>query len=83
MIHQMFSVYDSKTAAYLPPFFMQTKGQALRAIGDCANDREHTFHKHPEDYTLFYLGTYDDVSSKFEIEATPIALGVCLEFLKP
>jgi hypothetical protein len=60
MIKQMFTVYDEKSEAYLQPFFLDTTGQALRAISDCLIDDNHQFARHPADYTLFQLGTYDD-----------------------
>lgn len=81
MLHSMFSIYDSKTAAYLPPFFMQTKAAAIRAVSDTVADPEHQFAKHPEDYTLFFLGTYEDENSTFHIEETPQSLAVCIELL--
>lgn len=60
MIHEIFAVYDSKAEAYTPPFFQHQEAMALRTFTDCCNDKEHTFGKHPEDYTLFNLGKYDD-----------------------
>ncbi len=83
MITSMFSVYDSKTAAYLPPFYMATKPAAIRAISDAMADENHAFAKHPEDYSLFFLGTYDDTHAKFALEETPQALCVLVELISP
>jgi len=83
MLHLTFTVYDSKAELYLPPFYNQTKGQAVRAFQDTTNTPEHSFHKHPEDFTLFYLGTYDDCTAKFDLEATPHSLGTALEYKDP
>ena len=60
MIHKIYSVYDSKAESYTPPFFQHQEAMALRTFGDCCNDEGHTFGKHPEDYTLFNLGIWDD-----------------------
>lgn len=60
MIHKIYAVYDSKGQSYTPPFFDHAEGRALRTFADCCNDTEHQFGKHPEDYTLFNLGEYDD-----------------------
>ncbi len=81
MIQKCFSVFDSKTQAYLPPFFLQTAPQALRAIGDCANNTTHEFGRHPEDYTLFELGLWDDQNSNFDLHTTPIPLAKCIEMI--
>jgi len=60
MLHQIMSIYDSKVDAFLPPFYAQTKGQALRMFQDAVNQDGHTFNKHAADYTLFHIGSFDD-----------------------
>ena len=60
MIHKIYAVYDSKGESYTPPFFDHAEGRAIRTFADCCNDTSHQFGKHPEDYTLFDLGQYDD-----------------------
>jgi hypothetical protein len=62
----IFSVRDSKAGAYLPPFFMPTRAQAERAFADCINDEKHQFGKHPEDYTFYEIGSFDDHTGKIE-----------------
>lgn len=79
MITHIFTVFDSKTEAYLPPFYAQSKGAALRSFMDAVGDNSHEFAKHAEDYTLFYLGTFDDSTAKFTMNATPQSLGVAIE----
>ncbi len=79
MKHSVFTIYDSKVDAFLPPFYMQTKPAAIRAITDTMNDPSHQFAKHPEDYTLFYLGQFDDGTATFDLEKTPISLCLLLE----
>jgi hypothetical protein len=79
MIKQVFTVYDEKSNAYLQPFFLDTKGQAIRAITDCVNDIGHAFGRHPSDYTLFHLGEYDDSTGQF-ITDQKKSLGSLVEF---
>ncbi len=74
MKHKVFCVYDSAADAYLPPFFLPEQGQAIRVFGDCVNSADHQFGKHPGDYTLFFLGSFDDRSAGFDIEASCIKL---------
>ncbi len=62
MIHKIYSIYDSKAESYTPPFFQHQEAMAVRTFSDCCNDPGHTFGKHPEDYTLFDLGQYDDTT---------------------
>lgn len=67
---KIFTVYDDKAKAYLPPFFLPEHGMARRVFGDCCNDAQHQFGKHPADYTLFYAGEFDQNSGQFVIEGT-------------
>jgi hypothetical protein len=45
------------------PFFMQAHGQALRSFIDEVNNSESPFHKHPEDYSLFFVGEFDETGA--------------------
>lgn len=82
MIYKMFSIYDSKAEAYLQPFFMVTKGQAIRALTDILSDPAHQFSKYSADFTLFELGEYNDSNATFSILPSPLSMGVILEFVK-
>ena len=77
----LFTVYDSKAEAYLQPFFVGSRGIAIRAFKDCINSRDHQFGKHPEDYTLFYIGEFTDSDCGFDL-VTPISLGNGVEFIE-
>ena len=76
----MFTVYDSKAEAYLPPFNMASKGEAIRAFADCVNDNKHSFSRHPADFTLFLLGSFDEASASITALSTPQSLGVAIEY---
>jgi len=65
----VFGVYDEKAKAFLPPWFMPNVGMAMRVFGDCVNDANHQFGKHPSDYSLFCFGQFDPSSGKFELPA--------------
>ncbi len=72
---KIFTVYDTKALAYLPPFFLPNELMAKRVFGDMADDINHQFGKHPEDYSLYEMGDFDDGKAKFEISAkAPILL---------
>lgn len=57
------SCYDKATDAYMRPFFMMTRGQAIRAFTDEVNHPESDVGKHPEDYALFQVGTWVDTGT--------------------
>lgn len=83
MLHQIFTVYDSKAQAYLQPFYAPTKGAAIRVFSDICNDGTHPFNRHPEDYTLFALGEFDDNNGKLLSLTTPAPIGKAIEFVQP
>lgn len=78
---QVYTIFDSKTEAYIQPFFMQTTAQAKREFIDMVNDGKSAFNKHPEDYILFELGSYENVNAKFKMLDAPVSIGVGSEFV--
>jgi len=80
MVKKIFSIYDEKSEAYLQPFFLDTDGQAVRAIVDCLNDSNHNFARHSADYTLFALGEFDDQDATLTVNKR--SLGNLVEFKK-
>ena len=83
MIHKIFSIHDSKAAAYLPPFIMHKTEMAIRVFSDCVNDQGHQFGKNPADYTLFEIGIFDDNKAKIESQTPKISLVNGVEVISP
>lgn len=81
MIDQIFAVHDSKADAYLPPFFMHNQQMAIRTFSDCVNAADHTFNHHPDDYTLFHLGEFDNEQALLLPRSAPLSLGNGVEFI--
>jgi len=73
MIMVVCSVFDRAVGAYGRPLFMQSKGVAIRSFSDeckrVADDNQ--MNKHPQDFSLFELGTWDDQTGKFEQHDQP------------
>lgn len=66
MILQCFAVYDRKAGAYITPWFAPNHGMALRSFATVLRDETHAFRLFPEDYSLFYLGDFDDSNGMFD-----------------
>jgi len=64
----IYSIYDSASGLYSRPFFTQSDPEAIRSFSDIATDAEHPIGKHPQDYTLFRVGIFDDATGKFTNE---------------
>lgn len=59
MTLKIFSIWDIKAENFSNPFFMSTAGEAIRAFKDLVNDPNTTVGRHPGDYRLMCLGTWD------------------------
>lgn len=79
---KFYCVFDSAVGSYLAPFTMRTNGEALRAWKDLVNDPSTNFAKHPSDYTLFELGSFDPDTAGFDLHPSPVSLGVGIEFVE-
>lgn len=77
---EIFTVYDSKAKAYLPPFFLPMVGQATRVFQNAANDPTHSFGANPGDYTLFHIGVFDDDNGTITNMKAAQNLGIAQEF---
>ena len=82
MKQKIFTIYDSKAGAYLTPFFLHNEAMAIRIFQDCVNDIKHQFGKHPEDYTMFSVGSWDDEKTKF-LTNNPVAMATGIELVIP
>lgn len=78
MAIKMFGIYDEKAACFDRPFFAPSVGVCIRSISDALSDPSVTFSKHPSDYTLFELGTFDECTG--HLEPTKKSLGCLVEF---
>ena len=68
MIKSLFTIKDVKAQVYMDPFTQVNEQTAQRTILDSISDPNHPFAKHPEDYSLYYLGTYNDQNGQFNTQ---------------
>lgn len=79
----IYSVYDSKIGAYGQIFLQLSEGEALRSFTDIVNDPQSAFNRHPEDYCLFEIGTWDYTEGKISCHNTPKSIIKASTVLKP
>jgi hypothetical protein len=70
----LYSIYDAKAEAFAMPFSAQNDGVATRMLLDTASDPNISLSKHPEDYSIFKLATYDENTGI----VTPVVPVACL-----
>lgn len=79
----VFTVFDSKAEAFLPPFFARARGAGIRMFSEACRTPDHGFFAHAGDYTLFELGVWDDSSGNFTLHDAKVNLGNGLTFQLP
>lgn len=82
MLHSLFCVFDSKVGAFMSPFFMRSKNEAIRSFIDVVNDGKSSISLHPEDYSLFFCGVFDDEDANFTVPDAIESLGNGINFVR-
>jgi len=66
---KIYSIFDSAASAYIPPFYMQNDGLAIRAFQDNVNAKEeNNISRHPEQFSLHRLGEFDDQTATITMD---------------
>lgn len=68
---KLYSIFDKKTAVYQPPIFCHNQGHAQRHIIDVFTGKNYTVSKFPEDFTLYEVGEFNDVTGVLNAYITP------------
>ncbi len=76
----IYSVYDSTAEAYLEPFFAKNDGTARRSFSVAVNEPGHDFGKFPQDFVLFKIGMWDELSGVIDA-GVPKSLGLGVQFV--
>jgi len=81
VILKVFAVHDTKAQAFLQPFYSPSAGSALRAFSDAVNDKQCPFNKHPSDYMLYEIGSYDDGTASLDRLEVVKLMGCASDFI--
>lgn len=68
-MQKLYVVYDSKSETYTHPTVNPARGQAIRSFADAVNGdpSSSVLASHPEDFTLFEIGTFDNQTGLIEL----------------
>lgn len=79
------AVFDSATQAYARPFAVIATGQAIRSFSDEVNNaaKDSDLSKHPSDFELFHVATFDDQTGRFTASQDPVLLVRGKDCLQP
>ena len=67
------SILDTAAGAYGRPAYVASEGVAMRQFQDEVNREsdDNQLYRHPDDFQLFYLGTFDDNTGVMDLLAQP------------
>lgn len=80
---RVFSIFDAKAAVFGVPFFVHNDAMAVRLFSDLVNDPKSMVARHPEDYSLYFVGTFEDDTALITGEVTPTSLMTASNMRKP
>lgn len=66
MIQRAYSILDTKAQVFYTPFFAVNDATALRIVADTASDLQTVIGRHPEDFVVYHVGTWNDANGFFE-----------------
>lgn len=72
MILQVLVAYDAKAHAFCQPFYVSHVDLGIRAFMAAANTPGQELNKHPEDFTLFHIGAFNDENARFILLNEPL-----------
>lgn len=81
MILQAYAIRDIKAEAFNPPFYVATRGLAIRSFQEALNDSSHPFAKYPADFQLYFLGEYNDATGISTASGVPELVGTASDFV--
>ncbi len=65
---QIYSIFDVASGVYQRPTFARADGEIMREFKNLVVAKDHPCGQHPEDYSLFRLGIFDDATGKITNE---------------
>lgn len=69
MIYIVCAIHDRSINAYINMHCVRAEGQAIRQFQDAINDdKAGSIFKHPDDYDLYRIGTYNDDDGMIQAE---------------
>lgn len=78
---QIYAIFDSKTDAFLPPFISPNNRTAIREVQKAALKPDHPWNIFAADYTLFEIGTWNELKGEIHMHETKINQGTITQIL--
>lgn len=84
MKYFIISIRDRAADVFGYPSFHVSQNAAIRGFTDEVNRpvADNMFYKHPDDFDMFSLGTFDDADGSFQLDTRPKQIAVGKDLVK-
>lgn len=76
----VFAIYDAKSEGWSKPVFSRNRATVQRELRDVLSQGQTQYALHPEDYTLFELGTWSEFKPFIQYHTAPESVGLLLQY---
>lgn len=73
---ELYSIKDLKTQKFFPPFFASNRDEACRLMREQVNYKSSLISSFPEDYELYFLGSFEDFTGEIDTENPQFICGL-------
>jgi len=80
---KIFTVKDHKVGIFMRPFFELHVGSALRSWEEACRSSESPFNKFPNDFSLFLVGEFDDLTGELRQLDSPEHMSAARDHVEP
>lgn len=74
--------FDQKAKVFSNPFFSTNNATAIRDFERAVNDNTSGLYAYSDDYSLYHLGSFDDLMGTFTCPAEPQLLCLAVQLKK-
>lgn len=82
MLMKAYSVKDEKVGVFFQPFFAPHDIVAIRMFQGSLRSKDTLLSEYPEDYALYRIGLWAEMTGKVIPENPPVRLGYAYEYLQ-
>ena len=79
---KVYSIFDNKADSFSPPFVAVSHGVATRMFSELANDGQSQVSKHPADFKLVCIGTFDEQTGDIGSADLRESLGFASDYVR-
>lgn len=79
MIYGAYAIFDKKALVFSQPFYCPNDSVAVRIVRGMVNGNGTAIAQSPEDFTLHYLGSFDDNKGVFNLPTETVVIGNAIQ----